>query len=69
MTFGGVPALFAVTFDDTTILCASPEGDPGETVDIAVSNSNGVASLSDGFSFFATPEILTASPFPRTSFD
>ncbi len=58
---GGRPALNVVAVSDTQITCDTPEGTPGPA-DITVSNANGTAVLSAGFTYFPTPTITACTP-------
>ena len=62
VTFGGVPANNIVAVDDTTITCLTPAGSSGISVDVVVSNTNGMATLSAAYKYFDTPTIVGATP-------
>jgi|GEM_PF-1096396 len=62
VTFGGAPATGVVVVNDTTITCDTPVGPAGTSVDVVVSNSNGLATLSGGFAYHPAPRIVLVSP-------
>ena len=62
VTFDGAAATNVVVVNDTTITCDTPAGTPGASVDVAVTNSNGTATLADGFAYHSTPAVFSLSP-------
>ncbi len=57
VTVDGTGATSVVVVDDTTITCVAPAGNAGTTVDVVVTNDNGVATLASGFTYHALPTI------------
>ena len=62
MTFGGHPARSVVTVDDTRVRATAPQGTPGTTVDLVLSNSNGTAQVAQGFRYHALPVVDAIEP-------
>ena len=60
VTFGGNPATAVVVVDAATITCQTPPGTTGASVDVAVSNANGSATLPAGFAYVTPVPTLTA---------
>jgi hypothetical protein len=58
VTFGGAAAGGVVVVDDTTLLCATPAGLVG-TVDVSVSNANGMGTLLQSYRY-AVPLLYAA---------
>jgi len=54
VTFGGTPATNIVAVDDATITCDTPAGAAGP-VDVIVTNENGSATLTAGFTYNLPP--------------
>ena len=53
MTFGGNPATSVVVVSSTQITCVTPVGFPG-TVDVQVTETAGIATLSKGYTYTAS---------------
>ncbi len=49
VTFDGAAAINVVVVNDTTITCDTPAGTPGASVDVVVTNDNGTATLTGGY--------------------
>lgn len=62
VTFGGTPARNVVTVDDTRVRAIVPSGAAGQSVDLVLSNSNGVATVSQGFRYNPRPSLLALDP-------
>lgn len=63
VTFGGAAASGVVVLSDSSILCQTPPGTIGASVDVAVSNLNGGATLPTAFTYLApAPTLASVSP-------
>ena len=62
VTFGGVAATNIVVVDDTSLTCDVPAGVPGMTVDVEVTNTNGVATMVGGFFYHPLPTLVSITP-------
>ena len=62
VTVGGAPCASVTSTSDTQITCNSPPGTAGTAVDVTVSNANGSATLTGGFTYNAAPTITTVGP-------
>ena len=51
VTFGGASATDIVVVDDVTVTCTAPPATAAGTVDVELVNSNGTATLTDGFEY------------------
>ena len=67
VTFDGNAATSVVTVSDTSITCDTPAGANGP-VDVVVSNDNGVATLSSGFTYTGGPSASNSSVSASPSF-
>ena len=62
VAFGGTPATGVVVLDDTHVTCVVPAGKGGTTVDVALTNGNGLAVLAGGFRYHRLPTLTTLTP-------
>lgn len=62
--FGGAAAANVSVIDDRNVTCDVPFGTVGTTVDVVISNINGAATLSNGYSYHAEPTLTAVAP-PR----
>ena len=62
VTVGGAACTGVNAASDTQITCTSPAGTAGATVNVTVSNINGSATLTGGFTYNAAPTITTVGP-------
>ena len=58
VTFGGVPAIDIQVLADTAVLCDTPVGNPG-SVDVVISNDNGMATFPVAYTYVAPAPTLT----------
>ncbi len=59
---GGVPATNVQVLSNTSLLCTFPAGNPGATVDVVLTNSNGSATLAAAFRYHTPPGLTSLSP-------
>jgi hypothetical protein len=62
VTFGGLPATGVSVLSDSELLCTTPSGAAGATVDVALANQNGSATLPGAFLYHAAPVLLALTP-------
>ncbi len=60
--FGDVLSDNVITVDDETLFCSAAPGVPGSTVDVAVNNNLGSASLPQSYRYHPLPTLLSISP-------
>ncbi|MEM7306291.1 MAG: IPT/TIG domain-containing protein [Planctomycetota bacterium] len=60
--FDGIPALGVVAVDDATIQCDTPPGTAAGPVDVTVTNNNGTAVLTEGYTYGVAPTLVSATP-------
>ncbi len=65
--FGGVAATSVVVVSNTSLTCVTPAGTAAASVDVQVSNTNGTATLTNGFSYHALPTVASVTPAAGTS--
>jgi len=62
VTVGGAACTGVNAASDTQITCTSPAGTAGAAADVVVTNANGSATLTGGFTYNAAPTITTVGP-------
>ena len=67
VTFDGAAATNVIVVSDTSITCDVPAGTAGATIDVIVSNTNGSATLTGGYTYYALPTLTAVAPNSGTS--
>jgi PKD repeat protein len=67
VSFGNKAARSVTTVDDTRVRAVSPSGAAGQTVELVLSNSNGVVHVAAAFRYHALPTITALEPPAATS--
>jgi len=63
VSFGDTPSPTVTVMSDVSLLCEAPAGSPLATVDLTITNANGQATLTGGFSYEAfAPTLISIAP-------